>query len=109
MTEEKKQGNKWVNPEPGYKLKSDVAALCAAVVAEFEGKSFGEFYVGFCKDMGTRAAQYGERLYISEKQMAILTKLEVNRWPDGVKESPRPKLSESKIQYGQLDADNVPF
>lgn len=109
MTEEKKQGNKWLNPPEGYKLKSDVAALCAAVVAEFEGKSFGEFYVGFCKDMGTRAAQYGDRLYISEKQMAILTKLEVNRWPDGVKAEPRPKLPDSKTQYGDLGDVGVPF
>ncbi len=109
MTEETKQGKKWVTPEAGYKLKSDVGAICAATVERYAGKEFGQWYVEFCRDLGERFKKYGERTIISDKQRAVLSKLEINNWPDGVQPEPRPAAYRSTEQYGALGADDVPF
>jgi hypothetical protein len=108
--EEIKQGKKWSTPPADYKLKSDVGALCDAAVEKFTGKDFGAFYAGFCADLGARYKKYGASTMISVKQMAILTKLEVNNWPEGVKPEARPSMGTYDKPFDDPeDAASIPF
>lgn len=103
------EGRKWVTPGPDYQLKSDKTALCEAVVEEFKGKSFGEFYVTFFSDLGERLKKYGERTIISEKQMSVIKKVELNVFPEGFK-APEPIKNNHKYQPIPDDnAADVPF
>lgn len=109
MTEETKQGKKWSAVPVGYKLKSDVEAICAATVERYKGKEFGAWYVGFCSDLGERVKKYGDKTIISEKQAAILCKLEINNWPEGIQAEARPSVSKNPVVYSDFGADDVPF
>lgn len=103
---------KWTDPPADYKLKSDIHELCKAVVADLQGGSFGEFYVTFCTDMGERANKYGDRLYLSDKQKAILNKLELNMFPKGVlkiAEDKKPGVAANPVVYDMNDMDSMPF
>ncbi len=96
MTDEKPKSKKWINPPEGYKLKSDIKALCKAVVEKWAGKEFGAWYVEYSTDMLGRVERHGSAFFLSPKQEAVLAKLEVNNWPEGVKDAPATKSAALK-------------
>lgn len=99
--------HKWTLPPAGYKLKSNIGALCEAAVKEFEGQEWAAGNYKFCKETGERYEKYGETTRLSDAQMLWLQKIEVNKFPNGVQKKVIEPVAYTPMIHDISDPDSL--